>query len=174
MPVRVNWGTQNEHFLFDLPDPTTPLGTIRQIIAAQIDVPPDAFKIVHDGALMLDNNAPISQYALRPDSILHLVTPTGESDEERQKIKAIRDELVAIRVLGNELARFTQGAQRDSQPQSTYTRQLAYFQERFTQLLLRLDAIDLQKNWVNARALRKEGVASAQAFLDRIDAARTA
>ncbi|PPQ98792.1 hypothetical protein CVT24_003349 [Panaeolus cyanescens] len=170
MPVRVNWGTQNEHFLFDLPDPSTPLGTIREIIAAHIDVAPDTFKIVHDGALILDNNAPISHYAIRHDSILQLVTPTGESDEERLKITAIKEQLVAIRVLGNELARFTQ---RESQSQATYTKQLAYFQESFTQLLLRLDATDLQKNWVHARALRKEGVASAQAFLDRIDAART-
>lgn len=56
MPVTVKWG--NDRFEFELPHDNTPLAAIRNSIAAYTHLPYDAFSIIHDGAVMKDDNAP--------------------------------------------------------------------------------------------------------------------
>lgn len=45
-------------FSFDLPSPETKLGVVRQIVADYTHLPRDAFKLIHAGAIMKDDNAP--------------------------------------------------------------------------------------------------------------------
>lgn len=56
MPVTVKWG--KDRFEFELPHYHTPLAAIRDSIAAYTHLPYHAFLIVHDGAVMKDDNAP--------------------------------------------------------------------------------------------------------------------
>ena len=56
MPVTVKWG--KDRFEFELPHHHTPLAAIRNSIAAYTHLPYNAFSIVHDGAVMKDDNAP--------------------------------------------------------------------------------------------------------------------
>ena len=55
MPVSVRWGT--DRFEFELPAPDTKLAAIRHSIAAYTQLPYSSFQIVHDGAVMADDNA---------------------------------------------------------------------------------------------------------------------
>jgi hypothetical protein len=56
MPVTVKWG--NDRFEFELPHYNTPLAAIRNSLAAYTHLPYHAFLIIHDGAVMKDDNAP--------------------------------------------------------------------------------------------------------------------
>ena len=56
MPVTVKWG--KDRFEIELPQNNTPLATIRNLIATYTHLPFHGFSIVHDGAVMKDDNAP--------------------------------------------------------------------------------------------------------------------
>ena len=43
---------------FDLPPPDTPLAAIRSSLAEYTHLAPDAFKLIHAGAVMKDDSAP--------------------------------------------------------------------------------------------------------------------
>ena len=62
MPVTVKWG--KDKFEFELPHNTTPLAAIRNSIAAYTQLPYDAFSIIHDGAVMKDDNAPSKKISM--------------------------------------------------------------------------------------------------------------
>jgi hypothetical protein len=62
MPVTVKWG--KDRFEFELPQNNTPLATIRNLIATYTHLPFHDFSIVHDGAIMKDDNAPSNFFYL--------------------------------------------------------------------------------------------------------------
>jgi hypothetical protein len=63
MPVTIRWGS--DRFEFDIPAPNTTLGAIRTSIAQYLHLEPHAFHLVHDGAVMADDNA-TSTSSIRP------------------------------------------------------------------------------------------------------------
>ncbi|KAH9942266.1 uncharacterized protein BXZ73DRAFT_74553 [Epithele typhae] len=71
MSINVKWG--REKLRFTLPPPTSKLGELRDEIAAYTQLPRDSFKLIHAGAVMKDDNAPVSAYSLKPGSTIALV-----------------------------------------------------------------------------------------------------
>jgi hypothetical protein len=56
MPVTVKWG--KDRFELELPHYNNPLAAIRHSIADYTHLPYNGFLIIHDGAVMKDDNAP--------------------------------------------------------------------------------------------------------------------
>jgi len=71
MTFLVKWGRERLHL--PLPSPETKLGTIRRSLAEYTHLPEHSFKLIHAGAVMKDDNAPISAYSIRENSTLALV-----------------------------------------------------------------------------------------------------
>ncbi|KAI0949330.1 hypothetical protein AcW1_008974 [Taiwanofungus camphoratus] len=71
MSYVVKWGRERLHF--PLPPPDTKLATLRHDLAAYTQLPAQSFKLIHAGAVMKDDNAPISAYGIKPSSTIALV-----------------------------------------------------------------------------------------------------
>jgi len=187
MPVSVQWG--RDRFQFDLPAPDTKLAALRNAIAQYTHLHPDAFLLVHDGAVMADDNAhstnfyllfyifhsyhsPVSLYHLRPSSIISIVTdnhiPPPARNSEQAQIAAIAEELAAVR---NELVPAHTQFLRDlsTNPCAALTTEHNRIAELLLQALLRVDGIAPEHDWDSARAQRKAAVKEIQCLLDQID-----
>ncbi|KAK2464219.1 hypothetical protein APHAL10511_003676 [Amanita phalloides] len=160
--------TPNARLLIDLPPPHTPLASLRSLIAHRTGLPPTAFKLIHAGALLNDDAAPISAYHLRPNSKLSLIPlapqvlrPPSETSENAV-LSLIHAELHSVRSnLSPDLNAFLiNGVQKD------HTR----LGELLLQSLLRLDGIATEHYWDLARHERKAAVREVQDMLDRLDA----
>ncbi|KAF8236533.1 hypothetical protein L208DRAFT_1251830, partial [Tricholoma matsutake] len=155
---------------FELPPPYTPLADIRKSLADYTHLPEYAFKLIHAGAVMKDDSAPISAYHIRPNSTIALI---GTDDlhhpstlplqkTEQSVVSAIQSELNGVRnTLLPDLDSFLQDPTRDLEH-----RRLA---ELLLQALLRLDAVVPEATWEDARKERKDAVREVQAMLDRLD-----
>ncbi|KAF9567983.1 hypothetical protein CPC08DRAFT_813800 [Agrocybe pediades] len=189
MPVTVRWG--NHRFEFELPPPDTTLAAIRQSIAAYTQLGLHDFQIVHDGAVMADDNATsmyfvqlrhpksnaflsVSAYHLRPNSSIAIVAnadlPAPFKNSEQAQIATIRAELDAART---RLLPLQQQFLRDLHACPTTKKHLAKDHTRIGELLLqallRLDAIAPEQDWATARADRKAAVKELQSLLDQLD-----
>ncbi|KAJ7446218.1 hypothetical protein B0H11DRAFT_2085611 [Mycena galericulata] len=184
--VNLKWNA--DRFSFDLPPPTTPLGQIRSSIAEYTHLPPDGFKLIHKGAVMKDDNAPISAYHLRQSSTIAVVEigpppsqpqqPLPPKQPPKQKYNApVRTEQATISTIQSELANVraelspavdnllaSAAGQQNLKPKE-HTR----LSELLLQALLRLDAITTDGEWEAARKERKAAVKEVQALLDRLD-----
>ncbi|KAF5380627.1 hypothetical protein D9615_004548 [Tricholomella constricta] len=163
---------------FDLPAPDTPLYAIRKSLADYTHLPHHAFKLIHAGAIMKDDAAPISAYGLHPNSTIALIGATDprqplappQSQSERSIIATIETELHAVRTsLLPDLDIFV----RDPTNHKEHLR----LGELLLQSLLRLDGVTAEPAWEDARQQRKDAVREVQDMLDRLDnawAARSA
>ncbi|KDQ57806.1 hypothetical protein JAAARDRAFT_35495 [Jaapia argillacea MUCL 33604] len=79
MSFTVKWGRERLHF--DLPPPETKLSVIRHMVAEYTQLPEHSFKLVHGGAVMKDDNAPISAYKIRSNSTIALIGGESLSSE---------------------------------------------------------------------------------------------
>ncbi|KAI0829719.1 hypothetical protein BC628DRAFT_1358350 [Trametes gibbosa] len=111
MSINVKWG--RERLRFSLPPPSSKLGQLRHEIAEYTQLPERSFKLVHAGAVMKDDNAPISAYGLKAGSTVALIgggeplapSPSNVSSANHQKtprteettITQIRSELDTVR-----------------------------------------------------------------------------
>ncbi|KAF5370742.1 hypothetical protein D9758_001944 [Tetrapyrgos nigripes] len=145
-------------------DPASPLSVLRKTIADWTQL--DSFKLIHAGALMKDDNAPLSAYRIRPNSKIGVVAsavpePTLHKSEQ-STISSIHDQLNLLRTtLLPSLEDFTQAPQSDKEH--------ARLSELLLQSLLRLDAVSADPEWEHARKERKAAVKEVQGFLDRLD-----
>ncbi|KZP34134.1 hypothetical protein FIBSPDRAFT_846234 [Athelia psychrophila] len=73
MSILVKWGRERLHI--PLPPPETKLGDVRKALADYTHLPANSFKLIHAGAVMKDDNAPLSAYALRANSTIALIAP---------------------------------------------------------------------------------------------------
>ncbi|TFK54121.1 hypothetical protein OE88DRAFT_1624912 [Heliocybe sulcata] len=188
MSYVVKWGRERLHF--PLPDPSTKLSYLRKQIADYTQLPENSFKLVHGGAVMKDDNAPISAYSIRPNSTIALIG--GESLSEPPKSKSSKAEprteqstLAQIRAerqgvedgLAKEVDAFVTTLP-PSKPDQAQVKTLqpthARLSELLLQSLLRLDAINAEGGWEEARKERKEAVREVQKVLDRLDGAWSA
>ncbi|RDB24895.1 BAG family molecular chaperone regulator 1A [Hypsizygus marmoreus] len=172
MTVTVKWG--RERISFDLPAPDTPLASIRKSLADYTHLPLDAFKLIHAGAVMKDDSAPISAYGLRPNSTIALIGATdphtrvtaAQSQSENSIIATIQTELHAVRTsLLPDLDTFLHDPTNDKEHRR--------IGELLLQSLIRLDAIVAEPAWEAARKERKDAVREVQDMLDRLDGARS-
>ncbi|KAF8070592.1 hypothetical protein FPV67DRAFT_1487952 [Lyophyllum atratum] len=170
MTVTVKWG--KERITFDLPAPDTPLYAVRKSLADYTHLPHDAFKLIHAGAVMKDDQAPISAYGLHPNSVIALIGATDprephatahpQSQSERSIIATIQTELHAVRTsLKPDVDYFL----RDPTNQKEHAR----LGELLLQSLLRLDGVTAEPAWEEARKDRKDAVREVQDMLDRLD-----
>ncbi|KAI8994032.1 hypothetical protein BD414DRAFT_411696 [Trametes punicea] len=109
MSVLVKWGRERLHFT--LPSPSTKLGELRHEIAEYTHLPEHSFKLIHAGAIMKDDNAPISAYGIKSGSTIALVgggeplpsapskasSARKEPRTEQSTISQIRTELDKVR-----------------------------------------------------------------------------
>ncbi|KAG6880201.1 hypothetical protein C0992_003865 [Termitomyces sp. T32_za158] len=165
MAITVKWG--KEKISFDLPAPDTPLYAVRSALADYTHLPIDAFKLIHAGAVMKDDNAPISAYHLSPHATIVLVGAadnpfTHTSPSEHSVLSAIQRELASVRdSLQPSLQAFLL-APSDPKEHSRLA-------ELLLQSLLRLDGIAAEPSWQQARDQRKDAVREVQDMLDRLD-----
>ncbi|KAF9233027.1 hypothetical protein BU15DRAFT_54408 [Melanogaster broomeanus] len=69
--IHVKWGRDVLHF--PIPPPNTPLGKLRADLAEYTHLPPTSFKLVHAGAVMKDDSAPLSAYKIRENTTIALI-----------------------------------------------------------------------------------------------------
>ncbi|KAF9529220.1 hypothetical protein CPB83DRAFT_852880 [Crepidotus variabilis] len=169
MAVTVMWGDQSFHF--DLPSPDTTLAAVKHSIAAYTQLPYNAFLLIHDGAVMEDDNAPIDAYHLRPNSTIAIVTRdnaahlTTTNNDEAAQIAKIQSELASVQnTLVPAHAQFMHTQSLHSSP-----KEKSRLSELLLQALIRMDAIVPEKDWVDARAQRKAAVRTIQELLDQLD-----
>ncbi|KAG1723608.1 uncharacterized protein EDB91DRAFT_1172433 [Suillus paluster] len=112
--IHVKWDRETLHF--PLPPPETKLGKLRTDLAEYTHLPLDSFKLIHAGAVMKDDSAPLSAYKIRENSTIALIgghslpsAPTAvpssrpsqpkvkEPPTEQSTISAIRTELERVR-----------------------------------------------------------------------------
>ncbi|KAL9711556.1 hypothetical protein Ac2012v2_004627 [Leucoagaricus gongylophorus] len=161
--MQVKW--LNHSSPIDWPGSNASLALLRALLAARTHL--SSFVIVHAGAVMKDDAAPLSEYGLTPSSTIVLVAHDSPllvpapSDE-------IQSELTSVRSLVPEVHAFLAALNSPAQsPPSTQDH--ARLTEHLLQCLLRLDAI----NTDTARAHRKTAVREAQQLLDAVDDAWT-
>lgn len=65
-------------------------------------------------------------------------------------------------------------AHMDSLSSETPQKTLLYLSEILLQTMLKLDSLDIDPSWQEARKARKEGIKSIQARLDQVDAVKDA
>ncbi|KAI0674947.1 hypothetical protein C8Q78DRAFT_1009753 [Trametes maxima] len=104
MSIVVKWGRERLHFA--LPPPSAKLGQLRHEIAEYTQLPEHSFKLIHAGAVMKDDSAPISAYGIKPGSKLALVgggEPLPPAPSKPSKEKAPRTEESTISQIRTEL-----------------------------------------------------------------------
>ncbi|KAI0268745.1 hypothetical protein BC834DRAFT_651609 [Gloeopeniophorella convolvens] len=173
MSITVKWG--RERLQLPLPPLDTKLAVLRQTLSAHTSLPPNAFKLIYAGAIMKDDNAPLSSYNMRPDTTLLLLDSTPAAapapapsaapkppKTEASTIETIQAELASVRgTLEPGVDAFLRTPTADAE----HTR----LGELLLQALLRLDAINIESAWVDARRERKGAVRTVQGVLDRLD-----
>ncbi|KAF9652990.1 hypothetical protein BDM02DRAFT_3183317 [Thelephora ganbajun] len=175
MSYNVKWG--REKLQFPLPSPETKLAAIRRQIADHIHLPHSSFKLIHAGAVMKDDGAPISSYGLKNKSTIAVVggpeqvSTAPERKTEKHIITQIESELDKVRTgLLPSVDKFLDSlSNRKITPGDSLDREHTRLGELLLQSLLRLDAIHAESEWEQARKDRKAGVREVQALLDRLD-----
>ncbi|KAH8828579.1 hypothetical protein DL96DRAFT_1528383 [Flagelloscypha sp. PMI_526] len=187
MSVQVRWG--KESFTFEYPAPETPLEAVRYFVAERTGLEHNSFKLIHAGAIMKDNSAPISAYRITPKSTIHVVgsndpplrapssAPTSKPTAkpsvactEQSIVEQIKSELAAVRQsLGPEATRFIEQLSSGDPITEQMSKDHRRLGELLLQTLLRLDAINPDGEWEDARRERKTAVKEVQAILDNLD-----
>ncbi|CAE7054508.1 unnamed protein product [Rhizoctonia solani] len=71
MSFTVKWGREKIQVM--VPPDHYPLSSLRETLSQHTGLPPNAFRLVHSGAIMKDDNAPITAYGIRPGSVVAIV-----------------------------------------------------------------------------------------------------
>lgn len=145
-----------------LPLPAT-LGHLRRALQDHTGL--DAFKLIHKGAVMKDDAAPLAAYRVTPTSTLLLlpVVPAPLPPAPRESESALRARIAA------ELA-IVRGPDVAALLAAPNAHEHARVAEALLQALLRLDALAPDPAWTAARDERKAAVRELQDVLDRLDA----
>ncbi|KAJ7594324.1 hypothetical protein C8J56DRAFT_854424 [Mycena floridula] len=176
MPV-AKW--KSEKFNFSLPSPETKLSEIKEIIAQKWHLDSKKLKLICSGAILKDDNAPISAYNLRNSSTIAVVaseeplpkaTQSTSSKSERTTISLIQAEMEGVRGLSPSVEAFLSSLkeQKDASP-ALQEKEHTRLGELLLQSLLRLDAISTDSEFQDARKERKVAVNEVQSLLDRLD-----
>ncbi|KAH9176725.1 hypothetical protein EDB89DRAFT_1939556, partial [Lactarius sanguifluus] len=107
MSINVKWG--RERLQIPLPPPDTKLSVLRQSLSEHTRLPPHAFKLIYAGAVMKDDNAPLSAYNMRSGGTILLLESSPAASPpaaaaaskppktEASTIENIRAEVAAVR-----------------------------------------------------------------------------
>jgi len=172
MSINVKWG--RERLQIPLPPPDTKLSVFRQSLSEHTRLPPNAFKLIYAGAIMKDDNAPLSTYNMRSGGTLLLLesSPAASPPAAAAASKPPKTEASTIEIIRAELASVRSTLEpgvdaflRTPTVDTEHTR----LGELLLQALLRLDAITIDSAWIDARRERKGAVRAVQGVLDRLD-----
>lgn len=172
MSINVKWG--RERLQIPLPPPDTKLSVFRQSLSEHTRLPPNAFKLIYAGAVMKDDNAPLSTYNMRSGGTLLLLesSPAASPPAAAAASKTPKTEASTIEIIRAELA----SVQGTLEPgvdaflrNPTADKEHTRLGELLLQALLRLDAIAIDSAWTEARRERKGAVRVVQGVLDRLD-----
>ncbi|KAF8270292.1 hypothetical protein EI94DRAFT_1680954 [Lactarius quietus] len=172
MSINVKWG--RERLQIPLPPPDTKLSVLRHSLSEHTRLPPNAFKLIYAGAVMKDDNAPLSTYNMRSGGTLLLLesTPAASPPAAAAASKTPKTEASTIEIIRAELASVRSTLEpgvdaflRTPTVDAEHTR----LGELLLQALLRLDAIAIDSAWPEARRERKGAVRAVQDVLDRLD-----
>ena len=98
----------NKRLIIPFSSLETPLGTIRQALSSQTGLEPKAFKLLHAGAVMKDDSAPLSAYGIRNGSRVALIDGAAnaikEKPEKKEKARPTTEE-GTIAVIKDELTK---------------------------------------------------------------------
>ncbi|KAI9511185.1 hypothetical protein F5148DRAFT_975639 [Russula earlei] len=173
MSLTVKWG--RERLQVTLPPLDTKLSALRQTLSELTHLPPNGFKLIYAGAIMKDDDAALSAYKIRPGGTLLLLDSTpaaSPSPVEAATPKAPKTETSTINLIQAELAavRGTIEPSVDAFLRTpTVDAEHTRLGELLLQALLRLDAINIDSTWTEARRERKGAVRAVQGVLDRLD-----
>ncbi|KAI0001334.1 hypothetical protein BJV74DRAFT_876835 [Russula compacta] len=172
MSLTVKWG--RERLQIPLPLPDTKLSALRQTLSDHTHLPPNAFKLIYAGAIMKDDDAPLSAYKIRSGGTLLLLdsTPAASPTPVAAAAAVPKTEASTIEVIQVELAtvRGTLEPSVDAFLRTpTVDAEHTRLGELLLQALLRLDAISIDSSWTEARRERKGAVRAVQGVLDRLD-----
>ncbi|KIK67233.1 hypothetical protein GYMLUDRAFT_135904, partial [Collybiopsis luxurians FD-317 M1] len=185
MHLNIKWG--KERTSYQVQDPSIPLSDLKIFVAEWTHLPLDSLKLIHSGAIMKDDNAPLSSYRLRPNTTIQVVgsavpssggpTPKSETSITSQ----IHEQLASVRSnLVPSLETFLSSLSTAANPDTTLPvdsltkfgplqKEQVRLSELFLQSLLNLDAITVDKEWEQARQERKAAVKEVQGYLDQLD-----
>ncbi|KAF8482655.1 hypothetical protein DFH94DRAFT_626919 [Russula ochroleuca] len=173
MSLTVKWG--RERLQIPLPPLDTKLSALRQTLSEHTHLAPDAFKLIYAGAIMKDDDAPLSAYKIRPGGTLLLLDSTPAASPSPMAAvapKPPKTEASTIQVIQSELATVRGTLEPDVDAflrTPTVDAEHTRLGELLLQALLRLDAINIDSTWTEARRERKGAVRAVQGVLDRLD-----
>ncbi|KAG2096954.1 hypothetical protein BD769DRAFT_1369242 [Suillus cothurnatus] len=109
--IHVKWDRETLHF--PVPPPETKLGKLRADLAEYTHLPLGSFKLIHAGAVMKDDSAPLTAYKIRENSTIALIgghslpsAPTpAPSSRPQPKVKEPPTEQSTITAIRTELDR---------------------------------------------------------------------
>ncbi|TFK23953.1 hypothetical protein FA15DRAFT_440871 [Coprinopsis marcescibilis] len=170
MSVTVKWGT--ERLSFALPAPSTPLSHVRKALSDYTHL--DAFKLIYNGAILKDDDTPISAYRIHANSTLQLIPITAAPQPQPQLQPVSATEAAVVTQIQAEVASVRQNLTPDLnrilQTQVSDKKDELRVGELLLQALLRIDGISPERSWDQARAERKAAVKEIQSLLDILDA----
>ncbi|KAJ1304751.1 hypothetical protein OPQ81_005889 [Rhizoctonia solani] len=181
MSFIVKWGREKVQVM--VPPDHYPLSSLRETLSQHTGLPPHSFKLVHSGAVMKDDNAPITAYGIRQANVHSPPPPTqatssnGSSSpvnsQEAATITKIQLEWDSFRSkLLPQVQSFLQilAAPHQDRPSAEELKQNhKKFAELLLQALLRFDAFQPEGEWNKAREVRKGAVKEVQGVLDKLD-----
>ncbi|KAI8085997.1 uncharacterized protein BX664DRAFT_298285 [Halteromyces radiatus] len=163
---------------------TCTVGELKEICHRFTGLPVENMKLLAYGAVMKDDELPLSRYGVRPSTKLRLMgsskphvditTNTKSSligeQEAMKKLQRIQDKLDNTFV--PEINEYEQHIKsykltKDGDSQEKLIQKGLYFAEMLMQLLFEFDGV--QCSFDQARHQRKEGVKMAQELLDKVD-----
>ncbi|KAI0718965.1 hypothetical protein C8T65DRAFT_637570 [Cerioporus squamosus] len=198
MSIVVKWGRERLHF--PVPPPDAKLGQLRHDIAEYTQLPAQSFKLIHAGAVMKDDNAPVSAYGIKGGSTIALVgggepvkAPSKPSEKapRTERLDKVRSTLRPdVDSFLSALTPASAAAHVGPEPTTTalppkpasaagsgirrpadFSQEHVRLGEMLLQSLLRLDAMSVEGDWEAARNERRAAVKEVQALLDRLDGA---
>ncbi|KAF9263294.1 hypothetical protein L218DRAFT_927772, partial [Marasmius fiardii PR-910] len=168
MPLTLTCGN-DRRVLTNPPGKDEKLAELRQIVKDWTGY--DEFKMIHKGAVMKDDNAPLSAYSIKSSSTIAIIpkvpvpvpTSASISKSEQNTVTRIIDELNSVRsTLVPDLQSFV------GHPTEKEHLRLS---EMLLQSLLRLDAVSPDPAWEAVRRDRKNAVKEVQGYIDQLDEA---
>ncbi|KAJ4477021.1 BAG domain-containing protein [Lentinula edodes] len=192
MHLNIKWGKERTSFTIE--DPSLPISVLKNYVSQWSHLPLESIKLIHSGAVLRNDNAPLASYRFRPNATIQVVgsaetipvPPQGSAQKSETTIMTqIQEQLTLVRSsLVPSLEKFLQTLPTQSNmdipfdstsnsptsPASIH-KEHARLSEMLLQSLLTLDAITVDGEWVQARQERKAAVREVQGYLDQLDAA---
>ncbi|KAI8913466.1 hypothetical protein EDD86DRAFT_245105 [Gorgonomyces haynaldii] len=152
VPVKQKWTIQTHSEFLN----TATLGDLVEAVSKDIQVPAPYIKLLHGGVLMSDHKKLLSGYNIQSGSKIMIL---GEQPKTVDKQRLVIEKLEGF------ATQCTQLASELKHDQQTLLR----VGEMLLQTLLKIDSVEIEQDWEEARQKRRETVKLVQGFLEQVD-----